>query len=113
MYGLSSHRPLGLDPVFCMFEQPNTEECTVLFKLIEDAASNKMVNMRIVIDLKEQVLEESFEVLFSNSYAGHIMAELLATYRDNILRKGKGERLSDRAIEQIMEELVGLVFYVL
>lgn len=53
-----------------------------------------------------QALKEAFEVFCNKGVAGNSSAELLATFCDNILKKGGSEKLSDEAIEETLEKVV-------
>lgn len=57
-----------------------------------------------------QALKEAFEVFCNKGVAGSSSAELLATFCDNILKKGGSEKLSDEAIEETLEKVF---FYLL
>ncbi|XP_075113273.1 cullin-1 isoform X1 [Nicotiana tabacum] len=134
MYRLFSKIPRGLDPVASIFKQHVTAEGTALVKQAEDAASNKKAEKRDVVGLQEQVfvrkvielhdkylayvnncfqnhtlfhkaLKEAFEVFCNKGVAGSSSAELLATFCDNILKKGGSEKLSDEAIEETLEKV--------
>ncbi|KAK6117363.1 hypothetical protein DH2020_048881 [Rehmannia glutinosa] len=101
-----------------------TAEGTTLVKQAEDAASNKKAEKKDVVGLQEQVfvrkvielhdkfmayvndcflnhtlfhkaLKEAFEIFCNKGVAGSSSAELLATFCDNILKKGGSEKLSD------------------
>ncbi|KAG2721496.1 hypothetical protein I3843_02G071300 [Carya illinoinensis] len=118
-----------------------TAEGTALVKLAEDAASNKKAEKKDVVGLQEQVfvrkvielhdkylayvndsfqnhtlfhkaLKEAFEVFCNKGVAGSSSAELLATFCDNILKKGGSEKLSDEAIEETLEKVVKLLAYI-
>lgn len=52
-----------------------------------------------------QALKEAFEVFLNKGVAGSSSAELLATFCDNILKKGGSEKLSDEAIEDSLEKV--------
>jgi cullin 1 len=141
MFRLFSKIPKGLDPVSSIFKQHVTEEGTALVKLAEDAASNKKAEKRDIIGLQEQVfvrkvielhdkylayvndcfqnhtlfhkaLKEAFEIFCNKGVAGSSSAELLATFCDNILKKGGSEKLSDEAIEDTLEKVVKLLAYI-
>ncbi|KAK2646119.1 hypothetical protein Ddye_021314 [Dipteronia dyeriana] len=129
MFRLFSKIPKGLEPV------------SNIFKQAEDAASNKKAEKRDVVGLQEQVfvrkvielhdkylayvndcfqnhtlfhksLKEAFEVFCNKGVAGSSSAELLATFCDNILKKGGSEKLSDEAIEETLEKVVKLLAYI-
>ncbi|KAM0948553.1 putative cullin protein, neddylation [Dioscorea sansibarensis] len=119
-----------------------TAEGTALVKQAEDAASNKKAEKKDVVGLQEQVfvrkvielhdkylayvndcfqnhslfhryaLKEAFEVFCNKGVAGSSSAELLATFCDNILKKGGSEKLSDEAIEETLEKVVKLLAYI-
>ncbi|CAL9051258.1 unnamed protein product [Musa acuminata subsp. burmannicoides] len=141
MYRLFCRIPRGLDPVSQIFKQHVTSEGTALVKQAEDAASNKKAEKRDVVGLQEQVfvrkvielhdkylayvndcfqnhslfhkaLKEAFEVFCNKGVAGSSSAELLATFCDNILKKGGSEKLSDEAIEETLEKVVKLLAYI-
>ncbi|CAL5383981.1 unnamed protein product [Camellia sinensis] len=70
-----------------------------------------------VVGLQEQVfvrkaLKEAFEVFCNKGVGGSSSAELLATFCDNILKKGGSEKLSDEAIEETLEKVVKLLAYI-
>ncbi|KAL0348694.1 UNVERIFIED_CONTAM: Cullin-1 [Sesamum angustifolium] len=125
MYRLFSKIPRGLEPVANIFKQHVTAEGTALVKQAEDAASNKKVFVRKVIELHDKfmayvndcflnhtlfhkALKEAFEVFCNKGVAGSSSAELLATFCDNILKKGGSEKLSDEAIEETLEKVTDL-----
>ncbi|KAL0457381.1 UNVERIFIED_CONTAM: Cullin-1 [Sesamum latifolium] len=129
MYRLFSKIPRGLEPVANIFKQHVTAEGTALVKQAEDAASNKKVFVRKVIELHDKfmayvndcflnhtlfhkALKEAFEVFCNKGVAGSSSAELLATFCDNILKKGGSEKLSDEAIEETLEKVVKLLAYI-
>lgn len=141
MYRLFSKISRGLDPVANIFKQHVTAEGTALVKQAEDAASNKKAEKRDVVGLQEQVfvrkvielhdkylayvnncfqnhtlfhkaLKEAFELFCNKGVAGSSSAELLATFCDNILKKGGSEKLSDEAIEETLEKVVKLLAYI-
>ncbi|KAJ4969465.1 hypothetical protein NE237_016166 [Protea cynaroides] len=139
MYGLFSS--VGLDPVSNIFKQHVTAEGTALVKQAEDAANNKKAEKKDVVGLREQVfvrkvidlhdkylayvnncfmshslfhkaLKEAFGVFCNKGVAGSSSAELLASFCDNILKKGGSEKLSDVAIEETLEKVVKLLAYI-
>ena len=62
--------------------------------------------------ISEQALKEAFEIFCNKGVAGSSSAELLATFCDNILKKGGSEKLSDEAIEETLEK-VNLIFFMI
>nr|GMD85311.1 cullin-1 [Ipomoea batatas] len=62
--------------------------------------------------LFHKALKEAFEVFCNKGVAGSTNAELLATFCDNILKKGGCEKLSDEAIEETLEKVVKLLAYI-
>ncbi|XLR51939.1 hypothetical protein S83_002611 [Arachis hypogaea] len=141
MFRLFSKIPKGLDSVSSIFKQHVTTEGMVLVKQAEDAASTKRADKKDIVGLQEQVfvrkvielhdkylayvndcfqnhtlfhkaLKEAFEVFCNKGVAGSSSAELLATFCDNILKKGGSEKLSDEAIEETLEKVVKLLAYI-
>ncbi|XP_031121416.1 cullin-1-like [Ipomoea triloba] len=141
MYRLFSKIPRGLEPVANTFKQHVTAEGMTLVKQAEDAASHKKADKKDVVGMQEQVfvrkvielhdkylayvndcfqnhslfhkaLKEAFEVFCNKGVAGSTNAELLATFCDNILKKGGCEKLSDEAIEETLEKVVKLLAYI-
>ncbi|KAA3456154.1 cullin-1-like [Gossypium australe] len=141
MFRLFSKIPRGLDPISSIFKQHVTAEGTALVKQAEDAASTKKADKKDVVGMQEQVfvrkvielhdkylayvndcfqnhtlfhkaLKEAFEVFCNKGVVGSSSAELLATFCDNILKKGGSEKLSDEAIEETLEKVVKLLAYI-
>uniref|UniRef100_A0A803KZQ6 Cullin family profile domain-containing protein n=1 Tax=Chenopodium quinoa TaxID=63459 RepID=A0A803KZQ6_CHEQI len=139
MYRLYSKVPRGLEPIGVIFKTHITDEGTVLVQQAEDAATSKaetgsggsheQVFVRKVIELHDKfmvyviecfsshtifhkALKEAFEVFLNKGVAGSTSAELLATFCDNILKKGGSEKLSDEAIEDSLDKVVKLLAYV-
>ncbi|THG01111.1 hypothetical protein TEA_024981 [Camellia sinensis var. sinensis] len=129
MYRLFSK--IGLDPVSSIFKQHVTAEVTALVKQAEDAASNKKADKKDVLGLPEQVfvrkviellhakymayvsnyfmnptlfheaLKEAFEVFCNKGVGGSSSAELLATFCDNILKKG-GSEIEKKLVRRLL-----------
>ncbi|KAK4283529.1 hypothetical protein QN277_000471 [Acacia crassicarpa] len=141
MFRLFSKIPEGLDPVSAIFKQHVTTEGMALVKQAEDAASNKKAEERDVVGMQERVFvrnvielddkylacvndcfqnhtlflkahKEAFDVFCNKGVAGSSSAELLATFCDNILKKGGSEKLSDEAMEETLEKVVKLLAYI-
>ncbi|CAL5415679.1 unnamed protein product [Camellia sinensis] len=112
MYRLFSKIPRGLNPVSSIFKQHVTAEGTALVKQAEDAASNKKADKKDVVGLQEQALKEAFEVFCNKGVGGSSSVELLATFCDNILKKGGSEKLSDETIEETLEKVVKLLAHI-
>ncbi|GFZ04612.1 cullin 1 [Actinidia rufa] len=62
--------------------------------------------------LFHKALKEAFEVFCNKQVAGSSSAELLASFCDNILKKGGNEKLSDEAIEDTIDKVVKLLAYI-
>ncbi|KAI3829894.1 hypothetical protein L1987_04025 [Smallanthus sonchifolius] len=64
--------------------------------------------------LFHKVLKRAFEIFCNMGVAGSSRAKLLATFCDNILKKGGSEKLSDEAIEDTLEkfQVVKLLAYI-
>ncbi|KAK9084155.1 hypothetical protein Scep_030626 [Stephania cephalantha] len=132
MYRLFSQIPQGLDSVSNIFKQHVTAEVATLVKQAEDEARNKKAERRDIVGLQEQVfvgkaidlhdkylayitncfmnhtlfhkaLREAFEVFCNKTVGGSSSAELLATFRDTILKKIRSEMLNN-AIEETREK---------
>ncbi|KAH9328425.1 hypothetical protein KI387_000533, partial [Taxus chinensis] len=141
MYRLFHRIPKGLEPVAQIFKQHVTGEGTSLVKHAEDAATNKKAEKKDMVGAQEQAfvrkvielhdkylqyvnecfmnhslfhkaLKEAFEVFCNKGVAGSTSAELLATFCDNILKKGGSEKLSDEDIEDTLEKVVKLLAYI-
>lgn len=138
MYRLYHKIPRGLEPVANIFKQHVTAEGNALVQQAEDAATNQAANtagvqeqvlIRKVIELHDKymvyvtecfqnhtlfhkALKEAFEIFCNKTVAGSSSAELLATFCDNILKKGGSEKLSDEAIEDTLEKVVKLLAYI-
>ncbi|GLU07425.1 hypothetical protein SLE2022_243850 [Rubroshorea leprosula] len=138
MYRLYHKIPEGLEPIANTFKQHVANEGTVLVRQAEDAASNQattssgapeQVLIRKIIELHDKytayvtdcfsnntlfhkALKEAFEVFCNKTVAGGSSAELLATFCDNILKKGGSENLGDEAIEETLEKVVKLLVYI-
>ncbi|CAH1418462.1 unnamed protein product [Lactuca virosa] len=63
--------------------------------------------------LFHKALKEAFEVFCNKGVSGSSSAELLATFCDNILKKGGSEKLSDEAIEDTLEKAFKLLAYII
>ncbi|AQK95115.1 Cullin-1 [Zea mays] len=129
MYRLFSKISRGLEPISNMFKTHVTNEGTALVKQAEDSASNKKVFVWKIIELHDKyvayvtecfqghtlfhkALKEAFEVFCNKGVSGSSSAELLATFCDNILKKGCSEKLSDEAIEDALEKVVRMLAYI-
>ncbi|TVU17816.1 hypothetical protein EJB05_33873 [Eragrostis curvula] len=141
MYRLFSKITRGLEPISNMFKTHVTNEGTALVKQAEDSAGNKKPEKKDMVGMQEQVfvwkiielhdkyvayvtdcfqghtlfhkaLKEAFEVFCNKGVSGSSSAELLATFCDNILKKGCSEKLSDEAIEDALEKVVRLLAYI-
>ncbi|KAJ4727625.1 cullin 1 [Melia azedarach] len=138
MYRLYHKIPKGLEPVANVFKQHITAEGTALVQQAEDAATNQtgsagavqeQVLIRKIIELHDKYMEyvtncflnhtlfhkalkEAFEIFCNKTVGGSSSSELLATFCDNILKKGGNEKLSDEAIEETLEKVVKLLAYI-
>ncbi|XP_027941382.1 cullin-1-like [Vigna unguiculata] len=128
MYRLYHEIPKGLDPVANVFKQHITGEGTSLIQQTEEAARNQVL-VRKFIELHDKymayvndcfmnhalfhkALKEAFEIFCNKTVAGSSSAELLATFCDNILKKGGSEKLSDEGIEETLEKVIKLLAYI-
>lgn len=62
--------------------------------------------------LFHKALKEAFESFCNKQVAGASVAELMASFCDNLLRKGGGERLSDEDLDAVLDKVVRLLAYV-
>ncbi|KAG8067204.1 hypothetical protein GUJ93_ZPchr0005g15249 [Zizania palustris] len=141
MYRLFSKINRGLEPIANMFKTHVTNEVTTLVKQAEDSASNKKPEKKDLVGMQEQAfvwkiiklhdkyatyvtecfqghtlfhmaLKQAFEVFCNKGVSGSSSAELLASFCDNILKKGCSEKLSDEAIEDALEKVVRMLAYI-
>ncbi|KAK3441033.1 hypothetical protein EUGRSUZ_B01286 [Eucalyptus grandis] len=129
-----------LDPLANVFKQHVTAEGTALVKQAEDEADSRKANkkdvglqqqvfMRKLIELHDKYMayvnghfqnhillhkafKEAFEALCNKGVSGSSIAELLATFCDNILKKGSSEKLGDETTEEMLEKVVKLLSYI-
>ncbi|KAL5709552.1 Cullin-1 [Ranunculus cassubicifolius] len=141
MFKLFSRVPGGLEPISTMFREYVTSEGINLVKQAEDAASGKKADKKDVVGMHEhtfikkvielhdkylgyvgdcfgnhtmfhKALKEAFEVFCNKDVAGSSSAEVLATFCDNLLKKGGVEKMSDEVIEETFDKVVKLLAYV-
>lgn len=62
--------------------------------------------------LFHKALKEAFESFCNKNVAGTSSAELMASFCDNLLKKGGSEKLSDEAMEETLEKVVKLLAYI-
>lgn len=62
--------------------------------------------------LFHKALKEAFESFCNKNVSGTSSAELMASFCDNLLKKGGSEKLSDEAIEETLEKVVKLLAYI-
>jgi hypothetical protein len=60
-----------------------------------------------------QELKEEFEIFCNKGVVGNTSAKLIATFCDNILKKGSSENLSDEYIENTLEKVAPAFVHVL
>ncbi|RZC64713.1 hypothetical protein C5167_008404 [Papaver somniferum] len=140
MYRLFSSIKNGLDPLSAAFKDHVTSEGLSLIRQADDAlttkkedkaavASQEQAFVRRVIELHDKyyayvtisfkkdslfhkALKEAFEVFCNKKVGNSLVAELLSTYSDGVLRKGgSNEKLDDDAIEEALEKIVCLLAY--
>ena len=138
MYRLFCGTSKGLEPVATIFARHITDEGTALVKQAKDAAYTKKAKkkdsvgaqehafVQKVIELHDKYLQcvskcfvnhylfhkalkEAFVVFCNKGVAGRTSAEVLATFCDNLLKKGGSKNLSDEAIEETFEKMVKLL----
>jgi len=62
--------------------------------------------------LFHKAVKEAFEIFCNRSVAGSSCAELLASFCDNLLKKGGTDKLSDEAVEETLDKVVRLLAYI-
>eukprot|EP00955_Chlamydomonas_euryale_P100750 365303-Chlamydomonas_euryale.AAC.37 len=62
--------------------------------------------------LFHKALKEAFESFCNKNVAGTSSAELMASFCDNLLKKGGSEKLTDEALEETLEKVVKLLAYI-
>jgi len=62
--------------------------------------------------LFHKALKEAFEVFCNKTVATASVSELMASFCDNLLRKGGGERLSDEDLDAVLDKVIKLLAYV-
>ncbi|XP_049388092.1 cullin-1-like [Solanum stenotomum] len=137
MYRLFHRIPKGLELVSNMFKQHVVAEGMVLVQQPEDTTNSKaessgsgeQVFVRKLIELHDKYMayvtncfannslfhkafNEAFEVFCNKIVSGCSSAELLASFCDNILKKGGSEKLSDDDIEETLDKVVKLLAYI-
>ncbi|KAL0389605.1 UNVERIFIED_CONTAM: Cullin-1 [Sesamum calycinum] len=138
MYRLFQRIPKGLEHVANTFRQRVSAEGVVVIQQAEDAASHKtekatgaqeQVLVPKVIELHDKyytyvtdcfcnnslfhkALKDAFETFCNKVIGGTSTPELLASFCDNILKKGGSDKLNDEAIEETLDKVVKLLAYV-
>ncbi|XP_039162494.1 cullin-1 isoform X1 [Eucalyptus grandis] len=140
MVRVFSKVPIFLDPLANIFKQHVTDEGTALVKQAEDEADSRKANkkdvglqqqvfVRKLIELHDKYVahvngrfqnhillhkafKEAFEALCNKGVGGSSIAELLATFCDDILKKGSSEKLGNEATEEMLEKVVKLLSYI-
>ncbi|XP_042392805.1 cullin-1-like [Zingiber officinale] len=125
MYRLFSKIPNGLDLISKIYQKHVIAEGTTLVKQVGAAASNKIIFGKKIIELHDRymafvndcfqnqrlfckALEKAFETFCNVSST----IELLAIYCDDILKKNGNEKLNDDEIEETLEKVTKLLFYI-
>ncbi|KAI9114461.1 hypothetical protein K1719_014689 [Acacia pycnantha] len=139
MHRLYHEIPKGLQLVANVFKKHVIGEGTTLVQQVEEASSSQAaiksagqeqaIIVGKIIELHDKYmgyakdcfmnnnvlrksLKGAFEVLCNKSVACISSSELVATFCDNILKKGGGsEKLSDEAINETLEKVVYLLVY--
>ncbi|KAI3679603.1 hypothetical protein L2E82_51143 [Cichorium intybus] len=119
VYKLCSKMPAVVDHASSMFKQHVTSEGR---KLVNQVFVRKVIELYdkylsyvndcfINHTLFRKALDEACEIICNMAIAGSSIAELLATFCDNTLKKGGSQKLSDDAIEDTLEKVVKLLAY--
>ncbi|KAL8153001.1 hypothetical protein V2J09_010761 [Rumex salicifolius] len=101
MYRFFSKNPRGLKLVAALFKQVLVRKVIKLHDKYMTYVNDYFMNHTLF----HKALKEAFEVFCNKGVAGSSSAELLATFCDNILKKGGSEKLSDEAIEETFDKV--------
>ncbi|KAL0419996.1 UNVERIFIED_CONTAM: Cullin-1 [Sesamum radiatum] len=123
MYRLFQRIPKGLEHVANTFRQHVSAEGVVVIQQAEDAASHKVLVPKVIElhdkyytfcnnSLFHKALKDAFEIFCNKVIGGTSTPELLASFCDNIRKKGGSDKLSDEAIEETLDKVVKLLAYV-
>jgi len=93
-----------------LFSEPHSFPQGLCGLFIPDIARQILLDLLCLKLVLLQALKEAFEVFCNKGVAGSSSAELLATFCDNILKKGGSEKLSDEAIEETLEKVCCAAF---
>ncbi|PON72672.1 Cullin, N-terminal [Parasponia andersonii] len=126
MFSLYNVIPEGLEPIAKLFQEHITDEGTSLVEKAETASSGLVKELILLHDnymgyldtcflnhtRLQKALKKAFEAFCNKTIAGSTSsAELLASFCDEILKKAGGERLSDEALEEALENVVKMLVY--
>ncbi|KAL0435849.1 UNVERIFIED_CONTAM: Cullin-1 [Sesamum radiatum] len=128
MYRLFQRIPKGLEHVANTFRQHVSGEGMLVIQQAEDAASHKVLVPKVIElhdkyyayvtdcfcnnSLFHKALKDAFEIFCNKVIGGTSTPELLASFCDNIRKKGGSDKLSDEAIEETLDKVVKLLAYV-
>ena len=79
---------------------------------LHDTYMNYVTECFTSSSLFHKALKEAFEAFCNKQVAGASAAELMASFCDNLLKKGGGERLSDEDLDEVLDKVVKLLAYV-
>lgn len=79
---------------------------------LHDKYSDYVSNCFENASLFHRALKEAFESFANKQVAGASVAELMASFCDNILKKGGAERLSDEDLDDVLDKVIKLLEYV-
>ena len=141
MFRLFSHVPNGLKPIAEIFRKHIEEDGMALVKQAHESVQQRRpekkdatgsIEMQFVRDAIElhdkylrfvhgcfdgtmifhKALKEAFEVFCNKNILSSTSAEMLASFCDNLLKKGSSEKLSDEAMEETLDKVVKLLAFV-
>lgn len=130
--------PGGLDPIATMVQQHITQDGKLVLEKREQALQEALEqkenanDSKYIMDLLDlhakyntqvqnqfqnhplfqKALKTAFETTINTDVGKHSNAELLSTYADTVLRSGGEEKLTEIQIEDVLEKVVQLFFFI-
>lgn len=141
MFRLFSNVPHGLKPIANIFRKHIEEDGMTLVKQAHEATQARRADKKDIVGAVEQqfvrnaiqlhdkymkfvhgcfegtsifhkALKEAFEVFCNKNILSSTSAEMLASFCDNLLKKGSSEKLSDDAVEEVLDKVVKLLAFI-
>ncbi|KAJ4705266.1 cullin 1 [Melia azedarach] len=134
IFRLYGEIPKGLEPMGNILKQYIVDQWRPLVQQTEEDARNKTANMEEnfvgkIMELHDKfmgyvstcfgdhlvfqkALREAFEEVCNKVIAGVPGAVILATFCENLVKKRESEKLSDEAVEEILDKVIQLLVYI-